>query len=138
MVKHGIKILHYLVLLITGVALVGVNVNQLKCAYSDSVHWEIQIMPEEDVCPCGEECGGEDKNGCCEDCCHDSTHDFYKVTDFSETEQGLQILVALIYLPESSLEVFVDLSLAKDKHFSPRHEIPDNPPALEFLCTLLC
>ncbi|MEG0796516.1 MAG: hypothetical protein RR397_08460 [Odoribacter sp.] len=139
MVKHGIKILHALVLLMTGVALIGVNVIQLRCAYSDKMHWTVQMLPIEDTCPCDEGCGGcttekESKK----DCRHNSTHSFYKITDSSQIEQGLQIWIALIYLPFSWQGMFENLSLLPEKHFLFRYNILGDPYPPEFLCTFLC
>ena len=61
MLKLGKQILHTLVLLITGMALIGVNVTQSGCIHSDRTYLEVRVLPAENTCPCEEGCG------CCQE-----------------------------------------------------------------------
>ena len=63
MLKLGKQILHTLVLLITGMALIGVNVTQSGCIHSDRTYLEVRVLPAENTCPCEEECGWGGGNG---------------------------------------------------------------------------
>ena len=45
MLKLGKQILHTLVLLITGMALIGVNVTQSGCIHSDRTYLEVRVLP---------------------------------------------------------------------------------------------
>ena len=51
MLKLGKQILHTLVLLITGMALIGVNVTQSGCIHSDRTYLEVRVLPAENTCP---------------------------------------------------------------------------------------
>lgn len=51
MLKLGKQILHTLVLLITGMALIGVNVTQSGCIHSDRTYLEVRVLPAENECP---------------------------------------------------------------------------------------
>lgn len=84
MVKIGVKIFHTIILLMTLMALIGVNVKQLCCCHADSLRCEIQFLPSGDPCGHGEE-------GCPSDCCEDLRHDFYKIAESSRTEQHIQL-----------------------------------------------
>ena len=44
MLKLGKQILHTLVLLITGMALIGVNVTQSGCIHSDRTYLEVRVL----------------------------------------------------------------------------------------------
>ena len=44
MLKLGKQILHTLVLLITGMALIGVNVTQSGCIHSDRTYLEVRFL----------------------------------------------------------------------------------------------
>ena len=116
MLKLGKQILHTLVLLITGMALIGVNVTQSGCIHSDRTYLEVRVLPAENTCPCEEECGCcQEERQFCKDCCHASSrHDFYKVTDSSLVERVLQ------------------------DGFAFYRKFPGIPPSLESLCTFLC
>jgi len=52
MLKLGKQILHTLVLLITGMALIGVNVTQSGCIHSDRTYLEVRVLPAENTSPC--------------------------------------------------------------------------------------
>lgn len=84
MVKIGVKIFHTIILLMTLMALVGVNVKQLCCCHADSLRCEIQFLPSGDPCDHGNE-------GCSSNCCEDLRHDFYKIAESSRTEQHIQL-----------------------------------------------
>ena len=45
MLKLGKQILHTLVLLITGMALIGVNVTQSGCIHSDRTYLAVRVLP---------------------------------------------------------------------------------------------
>ena len=51
MLKLGKQILHTLVLLITGMALIGVNVTQSGCIHSDRTYLEVRVLPAENTSP---------------------------------------------------------------------------------------
>ena len=77
MLKLGKQILHTLVLLITGMALIGVNVTQSGCIHSDRTYLEVRVLPAENTCPCEEECGCcQGERQFCKDGCHASTGSF--------------------------------------------------------------
>ena len=101
MLKLGKQILHTLVLLITGMALIGVNVTQSGCIHSDRTYLEVRVLPAENTCPCEEGCGCcQEERQFCKDCCHASSrHDFYKVTDSSLVERVLQMQLSVFTLP---------------------------------------
>ena len=123
MVKIGVKIFHTLILLMTLMALVGVNVKQLCCCHADSLRCEIQFLPSGDPCDHGD-------GGCSSNCCEDLRHDFYKIAESSRTEQHIQLEIlfcedlpgmdqvnSLIYFskiiePDTKLFSTVDLSRA--------------------------
>ena len=107
MLKLGKQILHTLVLLITGMALIGVNVTQSGCIHSDRTYLEVRVLPAENTCPCEEECGCcQEERQFCKDCCHASSrHDFYKVTDSSLVERVLQMQLSVFTLPECGWEM---------------------------------
>ena len=74
MLKLGKQILHTLVLLITGMALIGVNVTQSGCIHSDRTYLEVRVLPAENTCPCEEGCGCcQEERQFCKDCCHASS-----------------------------------------------------------------
>ncbi len=122
MVKIGVKIFHTIILLITLIALVGVNVKQLCCCYADSLRCEIQFLPSADP----HEKGKED---CPSGCSEDFRHDFYKIAESSRTEQHIQLEIMpcedlpgtdqphpLIYFSEISepdAELFSDSDLSR-------------------------
>ena len=107
MLKLGKQILHTLVLLITGMALIGVNVTQSGCIHSDRTYLEVRVLPAENTCPCEEGCGCcQEERQFCKDCCHASSrHDFYKVTDSSLVERVLQMQLSVFTLPECGWEM---------------------------------
>lgn len=127
-----VKIVHGLVLLVTGMALVGVNVQQLYCYHSDHIHWEVRILPEEEACPCEEGCCGEDG------CHHPVRCDFYKVTDLSQVETGIQMVLFPCDLTRLLLSTLWDLPVAPEQVCLYRHKIPDIFMNRELLCTYLC
>lgn len=88
MVKIGIKIGQALVLLITFIALMGVNVKQLCCCHPEPGTCKIQILPVEEECPCGEK-----------EIPASNRHVFYKVSDYSRIERGLQMSVTVYSRP---------------------------------------
>lgn len=132
MIRMSIKIFHCLILLITGIALIGVNVRLLHCCHSKDSVVEVRIMPDEEEQPCCEDCCGTKQ-------CHThSHHTFYKVTDFSRVESGfhtLHIACILLYVMECS-------PLKSD--FQNQSVEPDgmkalyDPPSCSFLCTYRC
>lgn len=132
MLKMSTKIVHWFVLLMTGVALIGVNVRQLYCCHSENTHLEVRIVPEEDSCPCDD--------GCCggKDCHNTARHNFYKITDDSKTEAGIRFEMLSFYLPEYPREILPDLSVPQQQYSLFRHEIPLNSHRRELLCTYLC
>ena len=111
MLKLGKQILHTLVLLITGMALIGVNVTQSGCIHSDRTYLEVRVLPAENTCPCEEECGCcQEERQFCKDCCHASSrHDFYKVTDSSLVERVLQMQLSVFTLPECGWEMTMQI-----------------------------
>ena len=127
-------------LLITGVALIGVNVVQLSCIHSDNVYLTVRMLPLEKDCPCSDECACcQEEEHECHNCCHPHTHHaFYKVADSSVVEREVQMFVATLWLPELCFRIRTDQPLIKDINFFPEHEIPELPPARELLCTFLC
>lgn len=133
MFKIGVKILHFIVLLVTGVALIGVNVKQLYCYHSANTHWEVQVLPAGDECHCS-------NDGCCQkkDCHNQTRHDFYKITDFSRTEPGAQFEFDSFYLPEFAQLVISCLPLWHEEHILFSYEVPDIPIIRELWCTFLC
>ena len=56
MIRVSIKIFHYFILLITGIALIGVNVRLLHCCHSESSIVEVRMMPDEEEMPCSVVC----------------------------------------------------------------------------------
>ena len=118
MLKLGKQILHTLVLLITGMALIGVT------------------------CPCEEGCGCcQEERQFCKDCCHASSrHDFYKVTDSSLVERVLQMQLSVFTLPECGWEMTMQILAVRDGKdgFAFYRKFPGIPPSLESLCTFLC
>ena len=116
MLKLGKQILHTLVLLITGMALIGVNVTQSGCIHSDRTYLEVRVLPAENTCPCEEECGCcQGERQFCKDCCHASSrHDFYKVTDSSLVERGLQMQLSVFTLPECGWEMTIQILAVRD------------------------
>lgn len=132
MLKLGVKILNCIVLLVTGLALIGVNVTQLYCCHTTYTHWTVQVVPADDGCPCDEAC-------CRDKDCHEQTrHDFYKITDFSKTESGIELVQASFYLPELSQLLLLYLPEAYEKYVFSKPEFPDIPIPRELLCTFLC
>lgn len=111
MLKLGKQILHTLVLLITGMALIGVNVTQSGCIHSDRTYLEVRVLPAENTCPCEEGCGCcQEERQFCKDCCHASfRHDFYKVTDSSLVERVLQMQLSVFTLPECGWEMTMQI-----------------------------
>lgn len=142
MLKLGKQILHTLVLLITGMALIGVNVTQLGCIHSDRTYLEVRVLPAENTCPCEEECGCcQGERQFCKDCCHAfSRHDFYKVTDSSLVERGVQMQLSVFTLPECGWEMTIQILAVRDGKdgFAFYRKFPGIPPSLESLCTFLC
>ena len=128
MLKLGKQILHTLVLLITGMALIGVNVTQSGCIHSDRTYLEVRVLPAENTSPCEEGCGCcQEERQFCKDCCHASSrHDFYKVTVFT--------------LPECGWEMTMQILAVRDGKdgFAFYRKFPGIPPSLESLCTFLC
>lgn len=141
MVKFGVKILHWFVLLVTGIALAGVNVIQLSCIHSNDVYFTVRLLPLEEVCPCEEGC-----TCCCttesadhkKECHPQQRHSFYKLTDSSAIERGIQLRADALYLPEFYWPVFLNLPVLDNNYIIPDQEIPEMPPSQEFLCTYLC
>lgn len=126
------NIVHGFVVLIVGAALMGVNVRQLYCSHSDHLLWEVCILPIAAECPCEEDCCGE-KN------CHDRTRcDFYKITDCSRIETGVQMEMDPFYFSESFFHVLWNFSVEWREFPVFRHEIPDRIMMREMLCTYLC
>lgn len=136
MIKTGEKILHWLVLLFTGIALIGVNVQQLYCVHSDQMQWEVRLLPADGACPC--------EQGCCccptDKSCHDpARHDFYKVTDSSKIEQGIQITLNPLYLPAMCFWVSEEVKENRQNYLVLRRQEIFSPfPGRELLCTFRC
>lgn len=130
--KLILKIVHGLVLLIIGVALVGVNVQQLYCSHSDHLLWQVHLLPVETGCPCEEKCCEE------EDCHGRIRYDFYKITDFSRIETGIQLPFLPFYLSESLFSILRIIPVERGELPCFRHEIPDRIMYREMLCTYLC
>lgn len=134
MVKWGIKILHGLIVLIVGIAFIGVNVQHFYCCNSEDIRWEVKLTPGDNHCPCAEKC-------CCyhNECQQPARHNFYKITDFSKVEQNLQIVLAIFCLPEYNRTLEKkNAVLSFDRNTSPEHKLPDKQLLREFLCTYLC
>lgn len=131
MSKYALKIWNCLLLFIIGIALIGVNVTRLSCCHSDNIHWEVKIVPQKANCPCNCDCCP------CES--HDHTrHDFYKITDLSRIEQGTQLEIVLLYLPECTLQLLPKLYHCQEIYFPFPHKVPDIFCSRELLCTYLC
>lgn len=131
MLKLGKQILHALVLLITGIALIGVNVTRSGCIHSDRICLEIKVLPAEDEYPCEEGCA----------CCRAfSRHDFYKITDSSLIERVLQMQLSVFTLSECNWEVVTQIPVVREgkECFSFYRKFPQIPPSLESLCAFLC
>lgn len=131
MLKWGKQILHTLVLLITGIALIGVNVTQSGCIHSDRTYFEVKVLPIENEYFCEEEGA----------CCHTSSrHDFYKVTDSSLVERVLQMQLSVFILPGCAWEMTGQIPVVRDGRddFSFCRKFTGIPPSLELLCTFLC
>ena len=121
MLKLGKQILHTLVLLITGMALIGVNVTQSGCIHSDRTYLEVRVLPAENTSA-------------------SSRHDFYKVTDSSLVERVLQMQLSVFTLPECGWEMTMQILAVRDGKdgFAFYRKFPGIPPSLESLCTFLC
>ena len=131
MLKLGKQILNTLVLLITGMALIGVNVTQSGCIHSDRTYLEVRVLPAENTCPCEEECGCcQGERQFCKDCCHAS----------SRHERGLQMQLSVFTLPECGWEMTIQILAVRDGKdgFAFYRKFPGIPPSLESLCTFLC
>ena len=131
MLKLGKQILHTFVLLITGMALIGVNVTQSGCIHSERTYLEVKVLPVENEYLCEEEGA----------CCHTSSrHDFYKVTDSSLVERVLQMQLSVFTLPECAWEMMMQIPAVRDRKdgSSFYRKFPEIPPSLESLCTFLC
>ena len=127
MLKLGKQILHTLVLLITGMALIGVNVTQSGCIHSDRTYLEVRVLPAENTCPCEEGCG----------CCQEERQ-FCK--DSSLVERVLQMQLSVFTLPECGWEMTMQILAVRDGKdgFAFYRKFPGIPPSLESLCTFLC
>lgn len=142
MLNYGKQILHWLVLLVTGIALIGVNVTQSNCMHSRQVYLEVKVLPSDRNCPCDDGCAcckGSER--ICEDCCHTSArHTFYKVTDSSVVERSVQMAFNLFFLPDSFWKKALELPFPEEQagNFLVFLKIPDVPPSPEILCTFLC
>ena len=119
MLKLGKQILHTLVLLITGMALIGVNVTQSGCIHSDRTYLEVRVLPAENT-GTWEEGGG--------------------VTDSSLVERVLQMQLSVFTLPECGWEMTMQILAVRDGKdgFAFYRKFPGIPPSLESLCTFLC
>lgn len=131
MLQTGLKILHTFVLLSTLTALIGVNVRQLCCCHSKPFTCEIQLLPEQEKCPCDEE-------NCGQDCRDTGRHDFYKITDFSKTEEGIQLQIAEYIQPEFQGSVGCCVAIIPELNYVFPDPVPDLGVSREFLCTYLC
>lgn len=122
-----------MVLLVTGVALIGVNVKQLYCYHSANTYWEVHVLPTDDECHCIDD-------NCCQkkDCHNETRHDFYKVTDFSRTEPGVQFESDSFYLPGFIPLVISYLPQKQEEYVLFSYEVPDIPIIRELWCTFLC
>lgn len=137
MYKYVAQIFNILVLLVVGVAMIGVNVSKLHCSQCKEVFTEVKIVPEEASCPC--------KHGC--PCCTDTKkeqnypetdHTFYKITDFSQEEKVVFVSLSLFIPVERLLFERIFLIYFEYEHVSDVYRYPDAHPPLEFLCVYRC
>ena len=140
MLKLGKQILHTLVLLITGMALIGVNVTQSGCIHSDRTYLEVRVLPAENTCPCEEECGCcQEERQFCKDCCHASSrHDFYKVAGFSQLVKSALPDIVFFYPNVGVFDCLTQVPDIEERYFLCPEIIPDLPPSPELLCTYRC
>lgn len=132
MLKVGVKIFHYLILLITGIALVGVNVQQQYCWHLHDSVVEVCMLPLDDGCPCTDGCCGSEG-------CHSNTrHDFYKITDSSRVEQGVQLMQFVCVLPSLLLQTPPELLVSRLQRVCTCRQVFAVPISREFLCTYIC
>lgn len=125
---------------IVGLALIGIHVNTIYCGHCEEKHVHVEIVPvAEDTC--------------CEDGCdhgHNCKTDtecnlkelqlsaFYKITDSSETEEGLRLIVLFSYLEEHVPGPCVIACGAVSNYFSNWDNYPDLPVTQESLCIYRC
>lgn len=132
MIRVCVKIFHYFILLITGIALIGVNVRILHCCHSEDSIVEVRMMPDEEETPCSEDCCGTKQ-------CHThSQHTFYKITDFLRVEPVFYFLYGACILP--FVEEYVPLILGVSTQCAKLEDVELHlePPSCAFLCTYLC
>ena len=139
MVKIASKIFHSLILLVVGVALIGVNVNKLYCSHCEVAYLQVKMMPEDKPCCCQHGCSCCQKHGNTAIACHpELQHSFYKVTDSSQAEESMGIAVLFFYLDKYEIVVPEVFPLPEHIYFSDPEDYPDNPPSPELLCTYRC
>lgn len=139
MFKMIVKIFYSFVILVTGIALIGVNVSQLYCSHCEDTHFDVSLLPQEEGCLC------KDNAGCCGDDCssrplqsENSRHDFYKIADTLRTEnennmpvlEAFFILAAIEYSPFSPTVLATVIPLLDLK--------PDILQPREMLCIYRC
>lgn len=132
MIRAGVKIFYYFVLLVTGIALIGINVRLLHCCHAKDSVVEVKIIPDEEEEPCSDSCCGMRQ-------CHTHTHHtFFKITDFSQVEPNFQIYHIICIIP------FIDESLPFAYNYmrqlilSCGIEFLIEPPSCSLLCTYIC
>lgn len=142
MLKIGKQILHWTVLVITGIALIGVNVTQSCCVHANQVHWTVKVLPTADVCPCEEECTCccAGKWYCADGCHTEKRHAYYKITDSSIVERCVQMELKIDCLPEFNVTGRLVLPLWERQPDCETAvwKIPEIPLSPAWLCTFLC
>lgn len=139
MFKIVSKILHSLILLVVGAALVGINVNKLYCTQCEEVYLQVKMIPQEDACPCEHGCSCCDKETEKKSPCRetDSKSSFYKIADSSQTERA--VTFDIVFCPfEKSVFLAPVLRLPESVFFSYRDEFSGLFPSPERLCTYRC
>lgn len=123
--------MHYLILFITGIALVGVNVQQQYCWHSHDSVVEVCMLPV-DGCPCTDDCSGS------EGCHTDTRHDFYKITDSSVVEHGVQLMQFVCVLLSLDVRIPLNWPVFHLQGTCSCRQVFTVPISREFLCTYIC
>lgn len=137
MLKMISGILRLFVLLVVSMALVGVNIVQLSCLCCDTTYLQVELLPQEKACLCGE---GEacHAKACCPVEKENSRHDFYKVAGFSQLVKNMLPDIMSFYLAGEVAACVVPGLEYKSYYILCPQKIPDLPPSPELLCTYLC
>lgn len=139
-------------LLVISLALIGVNVRQLYCCHGHNLHWELCLVPDEEVAGLCEE--GVCEKGCCGDsscscsdsscgdsdssCHHTTRYDFYKITESAQVESAPDLSLVAVELPkEWGNDLLVEQLIVSEYRFL-EEEWPDRAFRRPLLCTYLC